>query len=158
MITIICIDASSAAPPDARLDEIIGQLTTINQRLTTMSDTETQLKTDIAALTTAVADTQAKATAILAQVQALKDQLANGTAVTAADLASLEAATQQLQGINSSLGAPATGTGGTTPTFNADDTTPNGSFMADGVTVRNTAGADPSHPLPGFNPALPLTS
>lgn len=40
--------------------------------------------------------------------------------------------------------------------FDSADPTPNGSPLADG-TIRNTPGADPVNPMPGFDPTKPVT-
>lgn len=66
-----------------------------------------QLESDLAAQTTAIAGLQTAATAQLAAIQALRDQLANGGTVSDADLATLEANTQAVVNVTAGMTAPA---------------------------------------------------
>lgn len=126
-----------------------------------------QLTTDIEALTAAVADLTTEVNDGLAAndaaIQALKDQIAAGGAVSDADLAALEAGTAGIRAAIATVQSKlnplvVTPPGPTDPVFDPNDATANGDLMADGVTVRNTPGADPANPMAGFDPSLPMTA
>lgn len=104
-ITITTDGQCTALQPDTRLDQILGQLVTITERLTIMSGTEAQLQADLANLGTAVTGLQTSATAIQTEVQALKDQIFAGNPIQASDLAALESATANIGTIAQGLSA-----------------------------------------------------
>ena len=124
----------------SRLHHIVTLLEELKAMSGTLAD---QLTAALASISADVDTVSTEVTALLAQ---LSGQV--GQPVTQA---MVDAAT----GIDARLKAiPPAPTGGGTTHMTADpnDSTPNGSLKADGVTVRN------AFDLPGFNPALPETT
>ena len=132
---------------------ILAGLSTINQEIKTMSGTiSTQIdavtvkfQADVDAITSQIAD-------LHAQITALQGGLTPGATITQAQVDALAAIETQAAALATPVGVVPP------PVYDPNDLTANGSLMADGVTVRNTPGADPANPLPGYNPALPMTT
>lgn len=106
---------------------------------------------------TALAGLKTDTTAIAAELAAEVPPV--GSTVSQAQVDRLTDLASRVTAVKNSLDAlvvPATPP--VTPVFDPNDPTPNGSVMADGVTIRNTPGADPANPMAGFDPSKPITS
>lgn len=147
--------AASRLTPDPRIDEVLSTL----KGILAMSGSFT---TDLATMGANIADLadamQTGFAANDAAIQALKDKIAAGGAVSAADLATFETNNAAIKTAADSIRSHLIAGGVVSPVFDPNDTTPNGSLMADGVTIRNTAGADPANPMAGFDPTKPVTT
>jgi hypothetical protein len=149
------LTAASGPRYEPRLDELI----TLAQRILEMSQTQQQQADAANAATTAALDAiQTDITAITAELHAAIPPV--GSVVTQATFDTMTANAARLTGVKTALdtlAAPAAPAPATV-TFDPTDPTLNGAVMADGVTLRNTPGADPANPMAGFDVTKPVTS
>lgn len=144
---IDALKAATARPPnDPRIDEILSTLKGIRA----MSG---QFSTDLQTMSANIADLgDAMTTGFAANdaaIQDLKDKVAAGGAVSAADLATLETNNAAIKTAADSIRAHLVAGGVVTPpavVFNANDPTP------------NSAGGRNTDQLPGFDPTQPVTA